>query len=69
MPCRAMDSQMTSHSAIRCIRLWILQNLHRPLSLELLAECVNLSSRNVRRVFQRHPKLTPRRYRERSRAQ
>ncbi|WAC00532.1 helix-turn-helix domain-containing protein [Pseudomonas putida] len=62
-----LDSQMTPHSAIRRLRLWILQNLDRPLSLELLAERANMSSRNLRRLFHRESGCSPLVFIERAR--
>jgi transcriptional regulator GlxA family with amidase domain len=62
-----LDSQMTPHSAIRQLQIWILQNLSRELTLEVLANHANMSSRNLRRVFQQQTESTPSQFIERAR--
>ncbi|TFY92844.1 GlxA family transcriptional regulator [Pseudomonas nabeulensis] len=62
-----LDSQMTPHSGIRELQKWILQNLRQDLSLEVLARQANMSSRNLRRVFQQQTESSPSQFIERAR--
>lgn len=62
-----LDSQMTPHSGIRGLQLWILQNLSQDLSLEVLAAQANMSSRNLRRVFHRQTGRSPSEFIEQAR--
>ncbi|MBK4987686.1 helix-turn-helix domain-containing protein [Pseudomonas sp. S37] len=62
-----LGSQMTPHSGIRELQIWILQNLSRDLTLETLASQANMSTRNLRRVFQRQTESSPSEFIERAR--
>lgn len=62
-----LDSQMTPHSGIRELQKWILQNLGQELNLEVLARQANMSSRNLRRVFQQQTESSPSQFIERAR--
>lgn len=62
-----LGSQMTPHAGVKALQLWILQHLDQPLTLEVLANRANMSSRNLRRVFQRETNSTPAAFIERAR--
>ncbi|MBK5009751.1 GlxA family transcriptional regulator [Pseudomonas sp. S60] len=62
-----LDSQMTAHSGIRALQEWILQNLNQNLCLDVLATQINMSARNLRRVFQRQTDSSPSQFIERAR--
>lgn len=54
-----LDSQMTQHSAVRGLQLWILNNLSQAMTLESLAAQANMSSRNLRRLFHKQVGSSP----------
>ncbi|WP_077033104.1 GlxA family transcriptional regulator [Pelomonas sp. KK5] len=62
-----LESQRTSHSAIRAVQDWILTNLSAALSLEVLASRAAMSERNFRRLFQKEVGLAPAEFIERAR--
>ncbi|WP_205621219.1 GlxA family transcriptional regulator [Pseudomonas cremoricolorata] len=62
-----LGSQMAQHAGIGALQGWILQHLEQPLGLEHLAARMNMSSRNLRRLFQREAQCSPSAFVERAR--
>jgi len=55
----ALAAQAVSSTSLRDLVAWIADNLHKPLTVELLAERARLSPRQFARVFARELGVTP----------
>jgi transcriptional regulator GlxA family with amidase domain len=58
----SLASQASEMKSMQELQIWIADNLHRELSVQLLAEYVAMSVRNFERVFTREVGSTPSRY-------
>lgn len=54
--------QMVDYQPIQMIQEWIMNNLEKDLSVEMLAEKAAMSPRNFARVFQKETEITPAKY-------
>lgn len=63
------DYQRIPHLSIRKICEWLLNHLHEDLTIEQLAEEVDMSPRNFARVFVREMNITPAKYIDRLRVE
>jgi transcriptional regulator GlxA family with amidase domain len=58
----SLAAQAAEMRSIQQLQAWIAENVHKRLSVRLLAEQVSMSSRNFQRVFTREVGRTPSRY-------
>jgi transcriptional regulator GlxA family with amidase domain len=65
----ALSLQLTDRKPLRELEAWVLDNLHRPLTVPLLAERVAMSPRNFARIFTKEMKTTPAKFIERLRVE
>jgi transcriptional regulator GlxA family with amidase domain len=65
----ALSLQLTDRKPLRELEAWVLDNLHKPLTVPLLAERVAMSPRNFARVFAKEMKTTPAKFVERLRVE
>src|SRR5207247_8899846 len=65
----ALSLQLKDRKPLRDLEAWVLDNLHKPLTVPLLAERVAMSPRNFARVFIREMKITPAKFVERLRVE
>src|SRR5262249_40974237 len=65
----ALSLQLTDRKPLRELEAWVLDNLHKPLTVSLLAERVAMSPRNFARVFTKEMKTTPAKFVERLRVE
>jgi transcriptional regulator GlxA family with amidase domain len=65
----ALSLQLTDRKPLRDLEAWVLDNLHKPLTVPLLAERVAMSPRNFARVFTKEMKTTPAKFVERLRVE
>src|SRR5262245_58738872 len=65
----ALSLQLTDRKPLRELEAWVLGNLHKPLTVPLLAEHVAMSPRNFARVFTKEMKTTPAKFVERLRVE
>ena len=65
----ALSLQLTDRKPLRELGTWVLGNLHKPLTVPLLAQRVAMSPRNFARVFTREMKTTPAKFVERLRVE
>ena len=65
----ALSLQLTDRKPLRDLEAWVLDNLHKPLTVPLLAERVAMSPRNFARVFTQEMKTTPAKFVERLRVE
>jgi transcriptional regulator GlxA family with amidase domain len=65
----ALSLQLTDRKPLRELEAWVLDNLHKPLNVRLLAQRVAMSPRNFARVFTREMKTTPAKFVERLRVE
>src|SRR5215470_7134314 len=65
----ALSLQLTDRKPLRELEAWVLDNLHKPLTVPVLAEQVAMSPRNFARVFTREMKTTPAKFVERLRVE
>jgi transcriptional regulator GlxA family with amidase domain len=65
----ALSLQLTDRKPLRELETWVLDNLHKPLTVPLLAERVAMSPRNFARVFTKEMKTTPAKFVERLRVE
>jgi transcriptional regulator GlxA family with amidase domain len=65
----ALSLQLTDRKPLRELEAWVLDNLHKPLTVPLLAERVAMSPRNFARVFTKEMKTTPAKFLERLRVE
>jgi transcriptional regulator GlxA family with amidase domain len=63
----ALSMQLSDREPLRDLSAWLLDNLHRSLTVSLLAKQVAMSPRNFARVFTREMQITPAKYVERLR--
>ena len=65
----ALSLQLTDRTPLRELEAWVLDNLHKPLTVPLLAQRVAMSPRNFARVFTNEMKITPAKFVERLRVE
>src|SRR5204862_1549760 len=65
----ALSLQLTDRKPLRELEGWVLDNLHKPLTVSLLAQRVAMSPRNFARVFTKEMKTTPAKFVERLRVE
>jgi transcriptional regulator GlxA family with amidase domain len=65
----ALSLQLTDRKPLRDLEAWVLDNLHKPLTVPLLAKRVAMSPRNFARVFSKEMKTTPAKFVERLRVE
>jgi transcriptional regulator GlxA family with amidase domain len=65
----ALSLQLTDRKPLRELEAWVLDNLHKPLTVPLLAQRVAMSPRNFARVFGKEMKITPAKFVERLRVE
>jgi transcriptional regulator GlxA family with amidase domain len=65
----ALSLQATDRKPLRELEAWVLDNLHKPLTVPLLAQRVAMSPRNFARVFTKEMKTTPAKFVERLRVE
>ena len=65
----ALSLQTTDRKPLRELEAWVLDNLHKPVTVPLLAERVAMSPRNFARVFIKEMKTTPAKFVERLRVE
>jgi transcriptional regulator GlxA family with amidase domain len=65
----ALSLQLTDRKPLRELETWVLGNLHKPLTVPLLAQRVAMSPRNFARVFTKEMKTTPAKFVERLRVE
>ena len=58
----ALSLQLSDRKPLRELEAWVLDNLHKPISVPLLAQRVAMSPRNFARVFTREVGMTPARF-------
>ena len=65
----ALSQQLSDRQPLRELQSWVLENLDKRLTVELLAERVSMSPRNFARVFGKEMRVTPGRFVERLRVE
>jgi transcriptional regulator GlxA family with amidase domain len=65
----ALSLQLTDRKPLRELEAWVLDNLHKPVTVPLLAQRVAMSPRNFARVFTKEMKTTPAKFVERLRVE
>jgi len=65
----ALSLQLTDRKPLRELEAWVLGNLHKPLTVPVLAARVAMSPRNFARVFTKEMKTTPAKFVERLRVE
>lgn len=65
----ALSMQLTDRKPLRELESWVLDNLNKPLNVEVLAKRVAMSPRNFARVFIKEMKTTPAKFVERLRVE
>jgi transcriptional regulator GlxA family with amidase domain len=65
----ALSLQLTDRKPLRELEAWVLDNLHKPFTVPMLAEHVAMSPRNFARVFTKEMKTTPAKFVERLRVE
>lgn len=65
----ALSLQLTDRKPLRELEAWVLDNLHKPLAVPMLAQRVAMSPRNFARVFREEMKTTPAKFVERLRVE
>jgi transcriptional regulator GlxA family with amidase domain len=65
----ALSMQLTDRQPLRELEVWVLENLNKPLNVELLAEQVAMSPRNFARIFTKEMNITPAKFVERLRVE
>jgi transcriptional regulator GlxA family with amidase domain len=65
----ALSLQATDRKPLRELEAWVLDHLHKPLTVPVLAQRVAMSPRNFARVFTREMKTTPAKFVERLRVE
>ncbi len=58
----SLAAQANEMKSIQELQVWITENLHKEISLQLLADRVAMSVRNFERVFAREVEMSPARY-------
>jgi transcriptional regulator GlxA family with amidase domain len=64
-----LSATMAEREPLRELQAWIVENIGRDLTVEVLAERVHMSPRNFARAFKREVGLTPAAYVERARVE
>jgi transcriptional regulator GlxA family with amidase domain len=65
----ALSLQLTDRKPLRELEAWVLDNLHKPLTVPGLAARVAMSPRNFARIFTKEMKTTPAKFVERLRVE
>jgi len=65
----ALSLQATDRKPLHELEAWVLDNLHKPLTVPVLAQRVSMSPRNFARVFNKEMKTTPAKFVERLRVE
>ena len=65
----ALSLQVTDRKPLRELETWVLDNLHKPLVVSVLAKKIAMSPRNFARVFNKEMKTTPAKFVERLRVE
>src|SRR5438045_3586765 len=65
----ALSLQATDRKPLRELATWVLDNLHKPVTVPLLAQRLAMSPRNFARVFTKEMKTTPAKFVERLRVE
>jgi transcriptional regulator GlxA family with amidase domain len=65
----ALSLQLTDRKPLRELEAWVLDNLHKPVTVPVLAQRVAMSPRNFARVFTKEMKTTPAKFVERLRVE
>jgi transcriptional regulator GlxA family with amidase domain len=65
----ALSLQATDRKPLQELEAWVLDNLHKPLTVSVLAQRVSMSPRNFARVFSQEMKTTPAKFVERLRVE
>ena len=65
----ALSLQLTDRNPLRELEAWVLDNLHKSLTVPVLAQRVAMSPRNFARVFIKEMKTTPAKFVERLRVE
>jgi transcriptional regulator GlxA family with amidase domain len=65
----ALSLQSTDRQPLRELEAWVLDNLHKPLTVPVLAQRVAMSPRNFARIFTKEMKTTPAKFVERLRVE
>jgi transcriptional regulator GlxA family with amidase domain len=65
----ALSLQLTDRKPLRELEAWVLDNLHKSLTVPRLAERVAMSPRNFARIFTKEMKTTPAKFVERLRVE
>ena len=65
----ALSLQATDRKPLRELEAWVLDNLHKPLTVPVLAQRVAMSPRNFARIFTAEMKTTPAKFVERLRVE
>ena len=65
----ALSLQLTDRKPLRELESWVLDNLHKPITVPVLAQRVAMSPRNFARVFIKEMKTTPAKFVERLRVE
>src|SRR5258706_10300966 len=65
----ALSLQLTDRKPLRELEAWVLDNLHKPFTVPLLAQRVAMSPRNFARIFTKEMKTTPAKFVERLRVE
>jgi transcriptional regulator GlxA family with amidase domain len=63
----ALSQQLSDRQPLRELQSWVLENLDKSLSVQMLAERVAMSPRNFARIFSKEMRITPGRFVERLR--
>ncbi len=58
----ALAMQLSDRQPLRELESWVLENLNRPLSVNILAEHLAMSPRNFARIFRKEMNTTPARF-------
>jgi transcriptional regulator GlxA family with amidase domain len=65
----ALSLQLTDRKPLLELEAWVLDNLHKPITVPMLAQRVAMSPRNFARVFTQEMKTTPAKFVERLRVE
>jgi len=63
----ALAMQLSDRNPLRELESWVLENLNKPLNVNILAERVAMSPRNFARIFAKEMNITPAKFVERLR--
>jgi transcriptional regulator GlxA family with amidase domain len=65
----ALSMQLSDRRPLRDLAAWMLENLNKPLNVQMLAKQAAMSPRNFARIFTREMHITPAKYVERLRVE